>query len=109
MKLLGFAVLLGLVPAAIAHGKGRSFLRWWLFGAAQFIVALPAALIMAPAEPRQSGLKKCPRCAKLIKCEATICRYCQQPVAAPPGSCPKCGCPPTMPPTPTCRYCGATI
>ena len=32
---------LGLIPAAIASGKGHSFGAWWLFGAALFIVALP--------------------------------------------------------------------
>jgi hypothetical protein len=39
------AVLLGLLPAYIASKKGRSFLGWWFFGAALFVVALPAALL----------------------------------------------------------------
>jgi len=39
-------MIIGLIPAAIAQGKGRSFLGWWLFGALLFIVALPCALIV---------------------------------------------------------------
>ncbi|MFZ0226283.1 MAG: hypothetical protein WA622_20555 [Mycobacterium sp.] len=34
------AVLIGLIPAAIAKGKGEPFGLWWLYGAAVFIVAL---------------------------------------------------------------------
>jgi hypothetical protein len=40
------AVLIGLLPAGIARGKGRSFTLWWAYGAALFIVALPHSLIM---------------------------------------------------------------
>jgi hypothetical protein len=34
-------VLIGLIPAAVASKKGRSFVLWWLYGSAIFIVALP--------------------------------------------------------------------
>lgn len=40
------AVFLGLIPAAIAANKGRSFLGWWIYGALVFIVALPHALLI---------------------------------------------------------------
>lgn len=50
MEIFVVAVLLGLIPASIASGKGRSFLVWWLYGALLFIVALPMALIMKPKE-----------------------------------------------------------
>jgi predicted lysophospholipase L1 biosynthesis ABC-type transport system permease subunit len=42
---LWLAILIGILPAAIAHRKGGSFFGWWGFGAALFIVALPAAII----------------------------------------------------------------
>lgn len=45
---------LGLIPAAIASRKGRSFLEWWLFGTALFPVALPMALLMKP-QPETTG------------------------------------------------------
>ncbi|PFG10696.1 Ltp family lipoprotein [Marinobacter sp. LV10MA510-1] len=59
MEVLVFAVLLGLIPAAIASKKGRSFSTWWFFGALLFIVALPMALMMkSEDEAATSGSKR---------------------------------------------------
>ena len=82
MELLIVAVLIGLIPAAIAKGKGRSFGLWWFYGAMIFIVALPHALIMKPDDTAlehqriSGGEKKCLQCAELIKQDARVCRYC---------------------------------
>ncbi len=46
MPLFLLAILLGLIPAAIAQSKGRSFVAWWLYGALLFIVALPHSLLI---------------------------------------------------------------
>jgi hypothetical protein len=48
MEIFIFAVLLGLIPAAIASHKGRSFGVWWAYGTLLFIVVLPMALLMKP-------------------------------------------------------------
>ena len=46
MGILIFAILIGLIPAAIAQSKGRNFIAWWIYGAAIFIVALPHSLML---------------------------------------------------------------
>lgn len=46
------AVMLGLIPAAIAFKKGRNFFDWWFFGASLFPIALPAALLIKPNLPQ---------------------------------------------------------
>lgn len=79
-----FQTTLGLIPSAIAKGKGKSFGIWWFYVACLFIIALPHALIMkfdtASIElyKMNEGMKKCPYCAELVKAEAKIYRYCNR-------------------------------
>ncbi len=43
------AVVVGLIPAAIARNKGRNFIEWWFIGLL-FPIAIPAALLLKPLE-----------------------------------------------------------
>lgn len=81
--ILVIAVVIGLLPAAIAANKGRNFLLWWLYGAALWIVAMPHALMLKEDQVslERKALeggenRKCPHCAEVIKREAKVCRFC---------------------------------
>lgn len=56
-SLLIGASLLGLIPGAVAHRKGRSFFAWWLYGALLFIVAFPHSLLLKPEPPDQHSVQ----------------------------------------------------
>jgi hypothetical protein len=95
MGFLVIAVLIGLIPAAIAHNKGHSFAVWWLYGFLFFIVALPCALVMQPRPAElerrrmgEGGLRKCPHCAELIKADARVCRFCGRDLQVSPMASP---------------------
>jgi hypothetical protein len=91
MEIFILAILLGLIPAFIAKGKGRSFWLWWFYGAGLFIVAFIHALLMKPDQKAvefmmtQDGMKKCASCAEFIKQGANVCRYCGRDVMHPPA------------------------
>jgi hypothetical protein len=75
---LVIVLLLGLIPAAIAKGKGHSFIGWWIFGSLLFIVALPIAICL---KPRINMLLMliCGACNKPISKQASTCPHCGQP------------------------------
>lgn len=77
------AVVLGIIPAAIAQEKGYNFFAWWVFGTLLFIVALLAAFLIGPTTKKEeergldSGeLERCPDCAEPVRAQAARCRFC---------------------------------
>jgi hypothetical protein len=86
-----WAALLGLIPAAIAHRKGHSFLFHWAFGAVLFPVALLSAIVVHTdrelldrrAERRAAarGEVRCPACREFVRADASICPHCRTALA----------------------------
>lgn len=83
-------LLCGIVAAVIYQGKGRSagaaFLVGIVFGPIGVILAAltPADKAAQDRQAVASGTqKKCPKCAELVKAEATVCRFCGHEFAPP--------------------------
>ncbi|MFZ3071806.1 MAG: hypothetical protein WA162_00995 [Thermodesulfobacteriota bacterium] len=68
---LVFAAL-GLIPAFIAKGIGRSFFAWWIYGT----VLLAPALIHAVILKLRQGRIRCMFCGKTCWANATHCDKC---------------------------------
>jgi hypothetical protein len=79
------AAVLGLIPAAIASRKGRSFLGWWVYGTLLWIVALIHSIVLRPSDAAGPvagrPLRACPSCRKEIDDRATFCRHCGAAIA----------------------------
>ena len=57
MEILLLGAMIGLLPAWIAHNKGRSFFGWWLFGTMFWIIALPISILIRKDEEAISKRK----------------------------------------------------
>ena len=69
-------LLLAMLTAAIAWGKGRSGLGWFCLAVLLGPVALLSAVV------RRSRVK-CPFCREFIKPGATVCRFCGRDLVTP--------------------------
>jgi hypothetical protein len=85
MEILIIAIVIGLIPAAIASSKGRSFFGWWVYGSLLWIVAMPHSLIIKADQTELDRKKlaagdgkKCLFCAEIIRSDASVCRYCSR-------------------------------
>lgn len=84
-------ILIGIIPAAIAHAKGYNFLWFWLLGMFVFILALPIAITMRPNEKTlmrraeaaaaARGDVRCPECREFIRGDARLCPHCRSALA----------------------------
>lgn len=109
--MLTFLVVLAvaaIIPAAIAHSKGRNFFLWWVYGVALWIFALIHSILL---KPRRS----CPHCAEVVKVEATVCPHCQRDIGkwealvqSDLKRCPNCGDPILLNAT-SCRWCAKPV
>lgn len=88
LALIFMALVLGLIPAAIAHAKGHEFWGFWLYGVLLFVVATPHAILLTPNRPKldmwkaREGFGRCPACAEMVRHQAQVCRYCRSPLVA---------------------------
>ncbi|USB65955.1 zinc ribbon domain-containing protein [Klebsiella pneumoniae] len=89
MSFIVIAALLGLIPAFIAQGKGRSFAVWWVYGFLLFIVAIIHAIFVKPIGNKGASIsndselmRDCPRCAEPVKYQATKCKHCGSEIEA---------------------------
>jgi hypothetical protein len=79
---LALLAIISCIPAVIAQNKGRSFGGWWLYGFLVFPIALIHSLVTSKniegLEQRalDSGNRKCPSCAEMVKVEAKVCKHC---------------------------------
>jgi hypothetical protein len=60
---------LAVIPASIARSKGRSYVKWYIFGFFLFLPALIASLVVEARKP-------CPACSSSIPRKANICVFC---------------------------------
>lgn len=62
LKILLIGALLGWIPAVIAVGKGRRFIRWYLYGSLLFFIALIHVLFFVPPiESRSDRIRRLTR------------------------------------------------
>lgn len=65
-----------LIPAKIASNKGRSFVRWWVYGVLLFLVAFIHSLLLQEKTKDELPSKLCPACAEKVNISANLCRHC---------------------------------
>ena len=75
-----FSSMMMLIPANIAHRKGRSFSLFAIYGILLWIVAIIHSIMMSSdkvkAEPDK--YKSCPYCGETVLKVATKCKHCHE-------------------------------
>ncbi|WP_127062392.1 hypothetical protein [Veillonella sp. 3627] len=77
-----FSSMMMLIPANIAHRKGRSFSLFAIYGILLWIVAIIHSIMMSSdkvkADPDK--YKSCPYCGETVLKVATKCKHCHEQI-----------------------------
>lgn len=77
----GIFVIPGIIGATIAGNKGRGKFGWFVLCAILPILII-VVIFLKPAGIVEGKNSQCPSCKEFIKWDATVCRYCHNPVEA---------------------------
>ena len=84
VELIITAMVLGLIPAAVATRRGLDFVTWWLYGMLLWPVAVVHVFFATPDSvmiAAQMRPRLCPFCAESIRPAAKVCKHCGRDVA----------------------------
>jgi len=76
--------VLCVLAGMLAGSKGRSFFGFFLLslflspliGFIAALIAQPNTEVIEESKLDSGEMKKCPKCAEIVKIDATVCRYC---------------------------------
>ena len=71
-------IFFGVVAAVIARYKGRNEFVWFVVGFLFQIIGL--IVVFFPPVVKMGVNKLCPRCAEIVKANATLCKHCHSPL-----------------------------
>ena len=81
--ILGLSSLFGIASAIVANNKGRHSIGWFFIGFVLGPLGLILSLVVSKdvleveqREISKGAMRRCPFCAELIRCQATVCQYC---------------------------------
>lgn len=83
MRLILINVLIGLLSAVIAQGKGYPFIRWWINGAIWGPLGLLYVIFLKRREmpkSEQESLLACPHCGKMVLVDLSLCPHCKKKI-----------------------------
>ena len=78
VAIFGYCLLIlsaGLV-ASVAQERNRRFWAWFVMSGFLPPIIMVFILLLLPARPNKVPAKRCPKCAELVRKEATVCKHC---------------------------------